>query len=106
MVMCAAVIERTRDAKDVIRHNAFLWLADKCSIRNFTIGKRIQVWCVGGWCKSTVFKTVLQVGCHKIGKGCQFVCMHIHCEIDKFIWTNGMYLFIFAACAGLLLVHS
>ena len=39
----SAVIERTRDVKDVIRREAFLWLANKCSIKNLTIKQRIQV---------------------------------------------------------------
>ena len=42
--VCAAVIERTRDVKEVIRREAFLWLANKCSIRHLTIEERIQVW--------------------------------------------------------------
>ena len=45
MCVCAAVIERTRDVKEVIRREAFLWLANKCSIRHLTIEERIQV----GW---------------------------------------------------------
>ena len=36
-------MERTRDVKDVIRREAFLWLANKCSIRHLTIEERIQV---------------------------------------------------------------
>ena len=39
----SAVIERTRDVKDVIRREAFLWIANKCSIRHLTIEERIQV---------------------------------------------------------------
>ena len=37
------MIERTRDVKEVIRREAFLWLANKCSIRHLTIEERIQV---------------------------------------------------------------
>ena len=39
----SAVMERTRDIKEVIRREAFLWLANKCSIRHLTIEERIQV---------------------------------------------------------------
>ncbi|XP_064383727.1 condensin complex subunit 3-like isoform X2 [Halichondria panicea] len=38
-----AFIERTRDVKEVIRRDAFLCLAEKCSIRHFRIQQRIQL---------------------------------------------------------------
>ena len=39
----AAVIGRTRDVKEMIRREAFLWLSEKCTIRHLTINQRIQV---------------------------------------------------------------
>ena len=38
-----AIISRTRDVKEQIRRDAFLLLAEKCNIRNFTIKERIQL---------------------------------------------------------------
>ena len=38
-----ALIERTRDVKDVIRREAYVRLAERCSIRHFKIKQRIQV---------------------------------------------------------------
>ena len=38
-----AIIERTRDVKDVIRREAFLRLSEKCSIRHLSIHQRIQL---------------------------------------------------------------
>ncbi len=43
VIVSLAVIERTRDVKENIRHDAFLWLSTKCSIRNITISSRIKV---------------------------------------------------------------
>ena len=52
-----AVIERTRDVKDVIRRDAFCWLAEKCTIRHLTINQRIQVGHsrVCGWATGLMF---------------------------------------------------
>ena len=41
-----SLIERTRDVKEVIRRDAFLRLADQCSIRHFRIQQRVQVQCI------------------------------------------------------------
>lgn len=39
----SAILGRTRDVKDTIRQDAFLCLAEKCTIRNLTIKQRIQL---------------------------------------------------------------
>lgn len=56
-----AIIERTRDAKEAIRRDAYLWLAEKCSIRNFTMEKRIQVQAKTCPCSKTTSMSVSAV---------------------------------------------
>ena len=80
------MIERTRDVKEVIRREAFLWLANKCSIRHLTIEERIQV------------RAIISLQCDRHIKESMFLYVYYEILSLSVVLCIGRFYFVYCSC--------